>query len=211
MKSPLSSYEILNTGLEEREERIEIDMERKIGCCSVAQSSPTLRPHRLQHTRLPCPSQSCLACSKLYPLSQWCHPDISSSVSPFSSCPQFFTASGSFSVNLLFTSNGQSIGVSASAWVLPMNIQNWFPLGLTGLIFLLSKWLSISSPAPQFESINSLVLSLLYSSTLTCIHDYWKNHSFDYIYRPLSAKWCLCFLIFCLGLSYIFFQGASVF
>ena len=80
-----------------------------------------------------------------------------------------------------FTSGGQSIGVSASASVFPKNIQDWFPLGLTGWISLLTKGLSESSPAPQFKSINSLALSLLYGPTLTSIHDYWKNHSFDYM------------------------------
>ena len=78
-----------------------------------------------------------------------------------------------------FTSGGQSIGASAS--VLPMNIQGWFPLRLTGLISLLSKGLSSISPTQQFESINSSLLSLLYGPTLTSIHDYWKNHSFDYV------------------------------
>ena len=76
---------------------------------------------------------------------------------------------------------GQSIGASASASVLPVSIQGWFPLALTGLIFLLCKGLSKSSPAPQFESINSSVLSLLYGLTLTSIHNYWENHSFDYM------------------------------
>ena len=101
-------------------------------------------------------------------------PTISSSVIPFSFCLQSFSTSGSFPMNQLFTSGGQSIGVSASASVLPMNIQGCFPLGLTDLISLLSK----SSPA-QFESISPLVLSLLYGPALTSIHDYWKNHSFD--------------------------------
>ena len=97
-------------------------------------------------------------------------------VIPFS-CLQFFPASGPFLMSQFFTSGGQSIGASASG--LPMNIQDWFPLGLTGLISLQSKGLSISFPTPQFKSINSLVLSFLYSPTLTSIHDYWKNHSFD--------------------------------
>jgi len=113
-------------------------------------------------------------------LSQWCHPIISFSVIPFSSHLQSFPASGSFQISQFFTSGGQSIGVSASASVLPKNIQDWFPLGWTGWISLLSKGLSQeSSPIPQFKSISSLVLSFLYSPTLTSIHDYWKNHSFD--------------------------------
>ena len=96
----------------------------------------SLQPHGLQHTRLPCPSLSPGACSNSYPLSQWCHPTISSSVAPFSSCPQSFPLLGSFPMSRLFTSGGQRIGAWASASVLPMNIQGWFPLGLCGLIFL---------------------------------------------------------------------------
>ena len=101
--------------------------------------SDSLRPHGLQHTRLPCPSPTPRACSNSC-LSQWCHPTISSSVVPFS-CLQSFPASGSFTMSQFFTSAGQNIGVSASASVLPINIQDWFPLGLTGLIFLQSKGL----------------------------------------------------------------------
>ena len=109
-------------------------------CCSVAQLCPTLcKPHGLQHARLPFPSPSPRACC---PLSRWCHLIISSSVVPFSSYLQSFPASGSFPMSWLFASGGQSIGASASALVLPMNIQGWFPFGLTGLISLLSKGLS---------------------------------------------------------------------
>ena len=107
--------------------------------CAVLANS--LRPHGLQHTRLPCPSPSPRACSNSCPLSQWCHPTISSSAVPYSSCPQSFPASGYFPMSQLFTSGGQSIGASASASVLPMNIQDWFPLGLTGWISLQSKGL----------------------------------------------------------------------
>ena len=100
------------------------------------------------------------------------------SVVLFSSCPQYFPASGCLPVSQLFTSGGQSIGVSASTLVLPMNIQDWFPLGWTGWISLQSKGLSrLSSPTPQFKSINSYVLSFLYSPILTPIHDYWKTHN----------------------------------
>ena len=102
---------------------------------SVAQSCLTLRPHGLPHPRPPCPSPTPGAYSNSWPLSQWCHPSISSSVIPFSSCPQSFPASGTFQMRQLFASGGQSIGVSASASVLPVNIQGWFPLGLTGWIF----------------------------------------------------------------------------
>ena len=108
---------------------------------SDGQSCPTVRPHRLLHGRLPCPSPSSGACSNTCPSSWWCHPTISSSVVPFFSCPQSFLASGSFPVQFV-TSGGQSIGVSASASVLPMNIHDWFPLGLAGWISLQSKGLS---------------------------------------------------------------------
>ena len=108
--------------------------------CPVAQLYPTLRPHELQHARLPCPWLSPRVCSNSCSLSWWCHLTISSSVSPLCSCTQSFPASGSFSMSRYFTSGGQSIGASAS--VLPMNIQGWFPLGLTGLISMLSKGFS---------------------------------------------------------------------
>ena len=104
-------------------------------------TSNSLWPHGLQHARPPCPSPTPGACSNSCPSSQWCHPTISSSVVPFSSCLQSFPASGSFPMSQLFASGGQSVGVSASASVLPMNIQDWFPLGWTGLI-LQSKGLS---------------------------------------------------------------------
>ena len=104
--------------------------------------SSSLRPHELQQARLPGPSPSPGACSNSCPLSRWCHPTISSSVIPFSSCLPSFPASGSFLRSQLFASGGQSIGTSASASVLPMNIQDWFPLGLIGWISLQSKGLS---------------------------------------------------------------------
>ena len=105
--------------------------------CSVV--SDSLWPHGLQHSRLPCPSPTPRACSNSCPLSCWCHPTISSSVIPFSSCLQSFPSSGSFPMSQFFTSGGQNIGASASASVLPMNIQDWFSWGLTGLISLQSK------------------------------------------------------------------------
>ena len=95
-----------------------------------------LQPHRLQHARLPCPSPTPGACSNSCASSWWCHPTISSSVIRFSSCLQSFPASGSFQMSQFFSSRGQSIGVSSSASVLPMNIQDWFPLGWTGWISL---------------------------------------------------------------------------
>ena len=104
--------------------------------------SPQTVAHGQEHVRLPCPSLSSRVCSNSCPLSQWCHSTISSSVAPFSSRPQSFPAPGSFLMSQLFTSGGQSIGASASASVLPMNIHSWFPSGLTGLISLLFKGLS---------------------------------------------------------------------
>ena len=104
--------------------------------------SNTLQPRGLQHAKLPCPSPSPRACSNSCPLSRWCHPTISSSVVPFSSCPQSFPASRSCQISQFFESGGQSIGVSASTSVLPMNIQDSFPLGWTGWISLQSKGLS---------------------------------------------------------------------
>ena len=141
--------------------------------------SNSLQPHGLQHARLPCPSPAPRVYSNLSPLSQWCHPTISSSVVPFSSCLQSLPASRSLPMSQFFTSGGQSNGVSASASVLPMNIQDWSPLGWTGWISLQSKGLARVFSNTQFKSINSLVLSLLYVPTVTSIHDYWKNHSFD--------------------------------
>ena len=108
--------------------------------CSVMSNS--LQPHGLQHTRLPCPSPTPGVYSNSCPLSRWCHPIISSSAIPFSSRLQSFPASGSFPMSQFFTSDGQSIGASVSASVLPMNIQDWFPLGWTGWISLQSNRLS---------------------------------------------------------------------
>ena len=126
----------------------------------------TPRPCELQHTRLPCPSLSPEVCSNSSPLSRWGHPTISSSVALFSSCPQSFPASGSFPMNPFFTLGGQSIGASASASVLPMNIQNWFLLGLTGLISLLSKGLArvFSNTTVQKHQFFSVQLSLYSNS-----------------------------------------------
>ena len=104
--------------------------------------SDSLQPHGQQHTRLPCPSSFPIVCSNSCPLSRWCHPTNSFSVIPFSSCLQSFPGSGAFPMSQLFSSGGQSIEASASASVLPVNIQNWFPLGLTGFISLQSKGLS---------------------------------------------------------------------
>ena len=115
----------------------------------------------------PCPSPTPEVDPNPCPLVWWCHPTISSSVVPFFSCPQSFPASGSFPVSQFSTSGGQSIRVSASTSVPPMNIQDWSPLGWTGWISLQSKGLS------------TFMLSFIYSPTLTSIHDHWTNHNLD--------------------------------
>ena len=139
-----------------------------------------LQSHGLQHARLPCLSPTPRACSNSCPLSWWCHPTISSSVAPFSSCLQSFPASASFLVSWLPESGDQSIGASASASVLPMNIQDWLPLGWTGWIALQSKGLSrvfsgITVQKHQFFGTQPFLWSNSH------IHTYWKNHSFDYM------------------------------
>ena len=145
--------------------------------CSVM--SDSLRPHELQHARPPCPSPTPGVYPNSCPMSWWCHPAISSSVIPFSSCPQSLPASGSFPMSQLFTWGCQSIGVSASASVLQMNTQDWSPLGWTVWTSLQSRDSQESSPTPQFKSINSSAFSFLHSPTLTSIHDHRKNHSID--------------------------------
>ena len=117
-------------------------------------------------------------CPSSCPLHGWCHPPISSFDAPFS-CPQSFPTSGTFPMSLLFASHDQNTGVSTSASVFPMNIQDWFPLGWTSWISLCPRDSQESSPTPQLKSINSLALSFLHSPTLTSIHDHWKNHSLD--------------------------------
>ena len=158
-------------------------METKLwwwACCSVSvQLCLMLRPHGLQHVRLSYPSPTPRDCSNSCPSSLWCHPPISSSVVPFSSCLQSFPASESSLISQPLTSGGQSIGASALASALPMNIQGWFLLGWLVWSSCSSRDSQESYPIPQFKSINSSVLSLLYNLTLTSIHDYWKNHSFD--------------------------------
>ena len=141
--------------------------------------SDSLRPHELQPTRPPCPSPAPGVYSNSCPSSRWRHPAISSSVVPFSSCPQSLPASESFLMSQLFTWGGQSTGVSALASVLPVNTQGWSPLEWTGCISLQSKDLQESSPIPLFKRINSSALSFLHSPTLTSIHDHCKNHSLD--------------------------------
>ena len=161
-------------------------------CCWVTRSCPTLCDPMNQHTRLSWPSLSPVLCSNSCPLSQWCHPTTLPSVAPF------ILPSESFPVNWLFVSGGQSFGASAS--VLPMNIQCWYLLGLTGLISLLSKGHSrvLSSSTiwkHQFFSTQPFIWSNFH------IHTWLLEKPYFWLYGPLSAKWRLCFLIFRLGLS----------
>ena len=142
--------------------------------------SNCLQPHGLQHTRLPLTSLSPGVCSNSCPMSQWCHPIISSSVAYFSSCLQSFPASGSSPMSRLFASGDQSIGASASAAVLPMNIQDWFAFELTGWSLCSPRDSQESSLTSQIQKYQFFSTQLLYGSNLTSIHDHWKNHSFDY-------------------------------
>ena len=173
--------------------------------CSVM--SDSLRPHGLQHARLPCPSLSSGVCSNSCPLSWWCHPTSSSDVVPFSSCPQSSPASGSSPVSRLFSSGGQSIGVSASASVLPVNIQGRFPLGLTGFISLLSKGLS---SLLQHHSSKASILQHSAFSMVQFSHPYMTTEKTVALTMNLCQQSDVCFLIRCLGLSWLFFQGGSI-
>ena len=148
---------------------------------SVTKSCLTLQPYELWKPRLLCSPLSPRVCSNSCPLGQWCCLIISSSFVPFCFCLQSFPSSEPFPMSQLFTSGGQSLGASDAATTLPKNIQDWFPLGLTGFISCNPRDFKESSPAPWFKSNNSLVLSLLYDPTLTSTHNYWKNHSFAYM------------------------------
>ena len=143
--------------------------------------SDSLWPYELQHARPSCPSPTPWVHPNPCSSSQWCHPTISSSVIPFSSCPQSFPASVSFPMSQLFASGGQSIGASASALVLPVNIQDWFSLGWTGWISLQSKGLSRGFSNTTVQRHKFFSTQYFYGSILTSLHDYWKNHSFDYL------------------------------
>ena len=145
--------------------------------CSVV--SYYLQPHESQHARPPCLSPTPGVCPNSCPWSRWCHPAISSSVIPFSSCPQSLPESGSFPVSQLVAWGGQSIGVSASTSVLPMNTQDWFPLGWTGWISLQSKGLSRVFFNTTVQKHQFFGAQLSSQSNLTSIHDHWKNHSLD--------------------------------
>ena len=142
--------------------------------------SDSLRHYGQQHAGPPCPSPALGACPNSCPLSQWCHPIISSSAIPISPHLQSFLASGSFQMSQFFTSGGQSIGASASASVIPMNTQDLFPLGWTGATSLQSKELSrVFTNHSSKASI--LWCSAFFLDQLTSIHDYWKNHSLDHL------------------------------
>ena len=172
--------------------------------------SDFLWPHGLQQARPSCPSPSPRVGPSSCPLHRWCYPTISSSVSLFSFSPQSYPASGSFPMSWFFTSGGQSIGASASASVLPVSIQGWFPLGLTGLISLQSTW-----PSRVFFS-NNLKASILWCSVFFMV-----QHSHLYVATGKTialtiwtfvSKWCLCFLIYCNNiLSLLSFQETSIF
>ena len=141
--------------------------------------SDSLGPHESQHARPPCPSPTPRVHSNSHSSSQWCQPAISSSVIPFSSCPQSLPASESFPRGQLFAWGGQSTGVSVLASFLPKNTQSWSPSEWTGWSPCSPRDSQESSPTPQFKSINSSALSFLHSATLTSIHDHWKHQSLD--------------------------------
>ena len=142
--------------------------------------SDSLQPHGLQHTRPLCPSPFPEVCPSSCPLHQWCHPVISSSDALFS-CPQPFLASRTFPKSPLFASDDQNTGASASISVLPMNIQCWFPLRLTGLISFLSKGLSGVFSSTTVWRYQFFGILLLYGPAFTTVHDHWDNHSLDYM------------------------------
>jgi len=141
--------------------------------------SNSLRPQGPRHARPPCPSPTPRVYSNSCPSSQWCHPAISSSVVPFSSCSQSLPESGSFPMSQLFTSGGQSIGVSALASVLPVNTRDWSPLEWTGWISLQSKGLSRVFSNITVQKHQFFGAQLFSQSNSTSIHDHWKNHSLD--------------------------------
>ena len=193
--------------LETNEHKIEDDLMVQFSRLVI---SDFLQPHEPQHTRPPCPSPTPRVYSNLCPSRQWCYQTTSSSVIPISSHLQSCPASGSSLTSCLFVSCGQNTRASASASVLPTNIQGWFPLGFVGLIFLLSKQLSIifSSTTIQKHQFFSTQPSL-WSNSHICTWQLEKQLSWLDVH--LSANWCLCFLIPCLGLLRFSFQGTSVF
>ena len=164
--------------------------------------SNSLWPHGLQDTRPPYPPLAPRAYLNSCPLSQWCHATISSSVAPFFSCLQSFQASGSFPMSQLFASGGQNIGVSASASVLPMNIQDWFPLGLTGL----TSWTSVLQGTLRVFSNTTIQMHQFFGVQLSLwsnvhIHTWQLEKNIALTIRTFVSKVISYFLIQCLGLS----------
>jgi len=171
--------------------------------------SDSLRPHESQHARPPCPSPTPGVHSNSRPSSRWCHPAISSSVVPFSSCPQSLLASESFPMSQLYPWDGRSIGVSALASVLPKNTQDWSPLQWTGWISLQSMDSQESSPTPQFKSINSSALSFL---QVQLSHPYMTTGKTIALTRRTFVGKVMSLLLNMLSrLVITFFQGVSVF
>ena len=160
--------------------------------------SDSLQSHELQHARLPCPSLSPRVSSNSCPSSRWYHSTISSSVTLFSCCLQSFSASGSFPVSQRFASGGQTIGASALASILPVNIQGWFPLGLTGLISLLSKGLSrafsnTTSEKHQFFGAQ-LVLGIQHNDSVTHTYIFLFRLFFCRLLQNIECR-CLCYIV----------------
>ena len=164
----------------------------------------SLQPHGLQHTRLPCPSPTPRACSNSCPLSWWCHPTISFSVIPFSSHVQSFPASGSFRVSQFFTSGCQSIEVSVSASVLPVNIKDWLISFRMDWLDLLAVQGSLKSLLQHLSSIAlilwcSVLFFFFFFLMVQFSHPYMTTGKIITLTRwTLLSKWCLCFLICCL-------------
>ena len=161
-----------------------------ICCCSVTQQCPTLcYPVDCSTPGLSLPSSSPGVCPSSCSLHHWCHPAVSSSEVLFSFCPQSFPESGTFPMSHLFASDDQNTGASGSALVLRVNIQGWSPLRLTGCSCS-PRDSEESSPAPQFEGINSLVFSFLYGPGLTTVRKHWENHSLDYMNLCQQSNVC---------------------
>ena len=188
------------------------ELDHKEGWVSKSHSivSNSLWPHGLQHAKSSTISQNLLKFMSMHSCPSVSYLTISSFAAPFSFCLQSLPASMSIPMSQLFVSVCQSTGASASALVLPTNIQCWFPLGLTYLISLLSKGLSrvFSSTTIQKHQFFGVQPSLWSNSHL---HTWPLEKSWLSLYGPLSAKWCLCFLIHRLGLPQLFFQGTSIF
>ena len=178
--------------------------------CSVTQLCQTLIPHGLQHARLPCLALSPRSCWNSCPLSQWCHPTISFSLTPFSSCSLCISDSKYFPMSQLFPSDGQSTGASASAWVLPMNIQDWFPLELTVFISLLSNRLSRDFPKHRDTKESIFCHSAFFTVQLS--HPYMTTGKTKVLtVQSFVSQVMSLFFNMLSRFALIFFQRASVF